>query len=70
MARKQRWADLTSRQKASVLGLIAVQAILVAAAERDLSSRNAAQVRGPKALWRVLTLNTVGAVAYFVVGRR
>ena len=68
MARKKRWSELSSRQKATVLGLVAAQAVLVAAAQRDLSSR--AQVRGPKLLWRIMTTNTIGAVAYFVAGRR
>ena len=70
MARKQRWSELTSRQKATVLGVVAVQAVLVAAAQRDLSGRISGQLRGPKLLWRIMTTNTVGAVAYFVVGRR
>jgi hypothetical protein len=70
MARKQRWSDLTSRQKVSVLGLVAFQAVLVAAAQRDLSSRRADQVRGPKLLWRIFGMNTLGTLAYFTVGRR
>jgi hypothetical protein len=70
MARKQRWSDLSSRQRAGVLGLIAVQAVLAAMAQRDLSSRDKSQVRGPKVLWRIATLNTLGVIAYLVVGRR
>jgi hypothetical protein len=70
MARKQRWSELSSRQKATILGIVALQAVLAAAAQRDLSSRTAGQVRGPKIVWRVLTTNTLGALAYFVAGRR
>ncbi len=66
----KRWSDLSSRQRGVVLALVAVQAILATIAERDLSSRPASQVRGPKFLWRIASLNTVGAVAYLVAGRR
>jgi hypothetical protein len=67
---KKRWSDLTPQQKSGVLAMIAVQAVLAALAQRDLSSRSAGQVRGPKMLWRFLTLNSVGAIAYLVFGRR
>jgi hypothetical protein len=70
VARKQRWSELSTGQKASILGLVAVQAVLVAAAQRDLSGRSRGQLRGPKILWRVLTMNTIGTLAYFTVGRR
>jgi hypothetical protein len=67
--RKQRWADQSPTRKAAVLAGVALQALLVAAAQKDLSSREERQVRGPKILWRVLTMNTVGGIAYFAVGR-
>ena len=70
MARKQRWSELSSRQKVSILGVVALQAVLAAAAQRDLSSRSSGEVRGPKGVWRVLTMNTFGALAYFAVGRQ
>ena len=70
ITRKPRWSELSLRQKAMILGVVAVQAALAAAAQRDLSARGAGQVRGPKVLWRVLTMNTVGALAYFAVGQR
>ena len=70
ITRKPRWSELSLRQKAMILGVIAVQAALAAAAQHDLSARGAGQVRGPKLLWRVVTMNTVGALAYFAVGQR
>ena len=70
ITRKPRWSELSLRQKAMILGVVAVQAVLAAAAQRDLSTRGAGQVRGPKVLWRVVTMNTVGALAYFAVGQR
>ena len=69
MARRQHWSDLSSRQKASILGFVALQAVLVTAAQRDLSSRDDSQVRGPRLLWRILTTNTIGTIAYFAIGR-
>jgi len=38
---------------------------------RDLRSRAAGQVRGPKKLWQVASaLNTSGSAAYWLFGRR
>jgi hypothetical protein len=50
--------------------LLAVALALVAAAERDIQRRPADQVRGSKALWRLVCLNALGAVGYFSWGRR
>jgi len=69
-ARTKKWSDLTQQQRAGVLALVAIQAVLATLAQRDLGSRTSDQLRGPKWLWRLLTLNTVGAVAYLAVGRR
>ena len=55
ITRKPRWSELSLQQKAMILGVIAVQAALAAAAQRDLSARGAGQVRGPKLLWRAVT---------------
>jgi len=38
---------------------------------RDLRSRPASQVRGPKRIWQVASaLNTTGSAAYWIFGRR
>jgi hypothetical protein len=38
---------------------------------RDLRSRPAGQVRGPKKVWQVASaLNTTGSAAYWLFGRR
>lgn len=38
---------------------------------RDLRSRPAGQVRGPKKIWQVASaLNTAGSAAYWLFGRR
>ena len=55
-----------------VLGIIAaVHLTAVTLTWRDLRSRPAAQVRGPKRIWQVASaLNTSGSVAYWLFGRR
>jgi hypothetical protein len=67
---RKSWAELSAGQRSAVLSLVVLQAILAAIAQRDLSDRAESELRGSKRLWRVLTLNTVGAVAYLIVGRR
>jgi hypothetical protein len=54
---------------------IATAAILVSlgivgVAQRDLKRRPSEQVRGNRLLWRLLSLNALGAIAYFRWGRR
>ena len=68
MRSKKKWSDLTPQQRAGVLGLVALQAALAAFAQRDLGSRSADELRGPKLLWRFATLNTFGAIAYLTIG--
>lgn len=54
-----------------MVGILALHLCLVGAAHVDLTKRPAEQVRGPKALWRVLTAaNTSFSVLYFLWGRR
>jgi hypothetical protein len=68
---KKKWKDLTPTQQRLAIGGALVQIILLALAQRDLSSRPAKQVRGPKWLWRIVTLvNFVGPLAYFYFGRK
>jgi hypothetical protein len=55
-----------------VLAIIAVVHLTAATLTwRDLRSRPAAQVRGPKRIWQVASaLNTTGSAAYWLFGRR
>jgi hypothetical protein len=55
-----------------VLAIIAVVHVTaVTLTWRDLRSRPAAQVRGPKRIWQVASaLNTSGSAAYWLFGRR
>jgi hypothetical protein len=50
--------------------LFAVSLAIVVSAERDIQRRPAAEVRGSKLLWRVLSLNAIGAAGYLRWGRR
>jgi hypothetical protein len=68
--RKQKWSDLPAVAKRLVIGASVVHVCLIGAAHTDLTRRPAAQIRGPKWLWRVLTAaNSSFSVAYFVLGR-
>jgi len=62
----------TRRPNKLVLALIGVVHLTaVTLTWRDLRSRPAAQVRGPKRIWQVASaLNTSGSVAYWLFGRR
>ena len=51
--------------------LLAVEVVLITAAERDIQRRPPEGIRGPKLLWRaVATQNVIGPAAYFGFGRR
>jgi hypothetical protein len=70
MAAKRQWKDLSPRARVAVIVGGAVQVALIALAHADLTRRTDAQVRGPKRMWRLITLiNFVGPITYFAVGR-
>ena len=50
--------------------LITISLWLVAMAERDIGRRGKDEVRGNRFLWRVVSLNALGAISYFRWGRR
>jgi hypothetical protein len=62
---------LTDRQKKTIVVALIVHLIMVRLTWRDLRRRPDAAVRGPKRAWRLAsTMNTTGAVAYWLFGRR
>lgn len=67
---KKRLREYTPAQQGAIAAILAVSLCLVAAAERDIQHRPARQIRGSKALWRLVCLNAVGSVSYFFWGRR
>ena len=71
MAQKRKWSELSSSQKAGVVVVGAIEVVLTALAMKDLASRPAVQVRGPKWLWSLVCLvQPVGPIAYLALGRR
>ena len=71
MARKKRWADLSTAQKRAVIAAGVVQNALLVAALIDLRRRSAKQINGDKRLWVAASfINFVGPITYFVVGRK
>jgi hypothetical protein len=70
MFEKKRLAERPPPQKV-ILGLIlAISLVIVGFAERDLQGRPEEQIRGSRFVWRLASLNAVGALAYLGLGRR
>jgi len=70
MAAKRQWKDLSPAARAAVVVGGVAQLALLALAHADLTRRTDAQVRGPKRMWRLISLvNFVGPITYFAVGR-
>ena len=68
---KKKWSDLTDQQKRAIYVGGALESMLTVAAVRDLRSRPAAEVNGPKSLWLLAFLvQPFGPLAYFLTGRR
>jgi hypothetical protein len=68
---KQLYGRLSHTARAGLWALLALEAVLVTAAEYDIHRRPAGEIRGPKLLWRALaTQNVIGPAAYFGLGIR
>lgn len=68
---KRSWSDLTHRQRQAAIAGAMIEAVVTAAALRDLARRRPDDVRGPKLLWRLaFVVQPVGPLAYFLAGRR
>ena len=57
------------REQAQIVAFIALSLVVVAAAQNDLRRRPASRIRGSKTLWRLLSLNALGALIYLRWGR-
>lgn len=66
------WNGLSSDQKTIAGVLATIDTAGKAFALRDLARTNSKRVRGPKWLWTPVigAVNTLGWVAYFVVGKK
>lgn len=68
---KRKWSDLSPTQQAAVAALGVVEVLATTAMLADLARRPASKVRGPKMLWRALSVvQPVGPLAYFTLGRK
>lgn len=68
---KRSWNDLSPTARKAVVAAGAAELALTSYAQIDLSRRPKDQVRGPKLLWRLVTMvQPVGTLAYLVLGRR
>jgi hypothetical protein len=65
-----RWSERSTSERGLIIALFTVSIAIVAVAQRDLHGRSDNQVRGSKAVWRLVCLNALGALAYFRWGRR
>ena len=70
MTKKKRLRDYSPREQTAIGFVLVVSLAIVGVAERDIQHRPDEEIRGPKLLWRALSLNAIGALAYFGVGRK
>jgi hypothetical protein len=69
--KKKSWKEMPPLARFGTVLVGAVQLSLLVAAQRDISRRPAEQIRGSKAVWRMVTLiNFVGPGSYFAFGRK
>lgn len=61
---------LSPIHQALVSVLLVAGFALITVAERDIQRRPADEMRGPKLIWRLVSLNMLGAVGYLLLGRR
>ena len=65
------WSELTPLQRRAIVAGGALEAVITAAALRDLARRPSAELRGPKAAWVVaFFVQPFGPLAYFAASRR
>lgn len=67
---KKRYSEMTPAGKAAVLVITAISLLIIGTAERDIARRDEDEVRGSRAVWRLVSLNAMGALVYLRFGRR
>ena len=67
---KRRFSEMTSTGKAVVLLITAISLLIIGRAEKDISARDEDEIRGSRGMWRLVSLNALGALAYLRFGRR
>jgi hypothetical protein len=69
--RKQRWEDLTPRQRAVIIAGATVELAITTVALVDLARRPKRLVRGRKRFWLTsFVVQPFGPIAYLAFGRR
>jgi hypothetical protein len=70
MRNKKRFSEYSGPGKAVLSVLIVISLVIIGTAERDIQGRDDDEVRGSRTLWRLVSLNAFGALAYMGWGRR
>ena len=70
MPAKVPFSELSPLGKGVVSVVIALSVLLVVSTERDIQRRSDSELRGGKLVWRLASLNALGALAYRRWGRR
>jgi hypothetical protein len=66
---KTRFRQRPPLEQAEIAGFVALSLTLVTVAQNDLRLRPASQIRGSKPMWRLVSLNALGALIYLCGGR-
>jgi len=67
----QWWAGLTPAQRAAFVGLASLEIILTTRTWVDLAKRPKNEIRGPKAVWLLVSfIQPIGPITYLSVGRK
>ena len=67
---KKKFSEMSPAGRIWTVVVILASLVVVSAAERDIQRRPAAEVAGNKLIWRLVSLNALGALSYFALGRR
>jgi hypothetical protein len=69
MRRGQGLSELSAARRVAAVVVFVVSLGIVAVAQRDIQRRPDSEVRGDRLVWRLISLNAVGALAYLRWGR-
>jgi hypothetical protein len=69
MRRGRGFDELSPARRAAATVVFVVSLGIVSVAQRDIQRREDSEVRGNRMVWRLVSLNAVGALAYLRWGR-
>jgi hypothetical protein len=69
MGRRRRYKELSPARRSVAAVLFVVSLAIVAVAERDIQCRPDSRIRGKRTVWRLVSLNALGALIYLRWGR-